>query len=204
MTIGVIYKMTNIKTGKSYIGQTLNLRRRIRTHQSAIAKSCRKLHDAINEYGFKSFKFRIIRKCKTKKEMDYFEELYIAKYKTVESGYNILPGSQYGKKPQDVRDRISKSLTGVPTGRRPTKKSIDRLLKYNKSCIGKKLTEEHKKKCSDALRGRKFSDEHRKKISIALTGRKFSSTHIENIRKAKKGLSLKRGNKWTVSMSQQK
>jgi len=53
--------------------------------------------------------------------------------------------------------------------------------------VEKFLTEEHKKKISEALRGRYKTRETRKKLSIALKGKVFSRKHRENISKARKG-----------------
>jgi hypothetical protein len=52
---------------------------------------------------------------------------------------------------------------------------------------GKKLTEETKKKMSEAKKGKKFSDNHKLHLSESLTGRVLSDLHRENIRKRKIG-----------------
>lgn len=55
---------------------------------------------------------------------------------------------------------------------------------------GCKLTEEHKRKCSEALKGRKmkpFSDEHKKKIAKARTGRKASQELKDKLSANRKG-----------------
>lgn len=56
---------------------------------------------------------------------------------------------------------------------------------------GTTLTEEHKQKCSKALKGRKFSPEHIAKIKATLTGRKQSENHRKNNSKAQKALYTK-------------
>lgn len=52
---------------------------------------------------------------------------------------------------------------------------------------GQVVSEETRKKLSDALKGRSFSEEHRKHIGQALTNRKFSDESREKMRQAKIG-----------------
>lgn len=55
---------------------------------------------------------------------------------------------------------------------------------------GYKLTEEHKKKCSDALKGRKmkpFTDEHRRRIAESRTGTKASEATKKKLSEQRKG-----------------
>ena len=47
---------------------------------------------------------------------------------------------------------------------------------------GKNLTEETKKKLSEAKKGKKFSEEHKKKISESCKGKQFSEEHKNKIR----------------------
>lgn len=51
----------------------------------------------------------------------------------------------------------------------------------------KQLSEETRKKLSDALKGRTFSEEHKMRIGQALVGRKFSDESREKMRQAKIG-----------------
>ena len=65
----LIYKLTNIKNNKVYIGQTKNsLRRRIMSHltQSRINTKSKKHHlqFAIQKYGYDNFDISILEVCK--------------------------------------------------------------------------------------------------------------------------------------------
>lgn len=51
----------------------------------------------------------------------------------------------------------------------------------NKHCKGKKLSEEHKKKLSEANKGKKFSEEHKKRIGEAHRGKKHSEESRKKI-----------------------
>ena len=57
--------------------------------------------------------------------------------------------------------------------------------------LDRMMTEETKKKLSQALKGRKLTEEHKRNISKAKKGTKFTEEHERNISKAKKGFSGK-------------
>jgi len=55
-----------------------------------------------------------------------------------------------------------------------------------KSLLGKKLTEEHKKKISEGKKGFRHSEEHKRKISESLKGKNTWSRHHRHTEEAKK------------------
>ena len=59
--MGVIYKITNLINGKSYIGQTNDFQRRMREHQTK--KDEYAIHLAIQKYGKDAFSYEIIEEC---------------------------------------------------------------------------------------------------------------------------------------------
>lgn len=87
MTIG-IYKITNKKTGKIYIGQSDNCERRIQEHQK---KKILTIDEWITFLGINEFNFEIIEEC-NKEELDEKEKYYIQKYDSLNNGYNIQEG----------------------------------------------------------------------------------------------------------------
>jgi group I intron endonuclease len=98
--MGFIYKITNIVSGKCYIGETVrpNPETRWKQHIQKINKGegCPALRDAINKYGIDSFMFEVLIICFDEDRYKYETE-YIKKYNCqVPNGYNILPGGQYG------------------------------------------------------------------------------------------------------------
>ena len=79
--------------------------------------------------------------CKIEKDL-------IKKYNTQDRnfGYNIMEGGTAPQLPQEVRDKIAKALKG------------------NKNGLGKKCSEEKKRKISLAQKGRKLIEEHKAKL----------------------------------------
>lgn len=118
--MGFIYKITNILSGKCYIGETVrpNPEMRWKQHIQKINNGggCPALRDAINKYGIDKFIFKVLIICFDEDRYIYEKE-YIKKYNSqVPNGYNILPGGQYGgsrfglKLSEETKNKVSKSL----------------------------------------------------------------------------------------------
>lgn len=95
---GLIYKATNIITGKSYIGLTTKtLKQRKAEHlEAATFNSPLQFHRAIREYGAKNFEWEVITRRKTLKGLANAEIRYIEKYGTFQYGYNASTGGELG------------------------------------------------------------------------------------------------------------
>ena len=90
-----IYKITNLLTGKSYIGQSVNIATRWSQHKS-ISRSIEtldgnELHKDILELGIDNFSFEVIEETTTDK-LDEREIYWIAYYDTFYNGYNHTLG----------------------------------------------------------------------------------------------------------------
>lgn len=82
--IGYIYKITNIKTGQNYIGQTINLNQRKTRHFSTLRNNRHdnpKMQASWNKYGEENFTFEywtfpdITREELDRLECEYIENL---------------------------------------------------------------------------------------------------------------------------------
>lgn len=98
--MGFIYKITNTKSGKMYIGETKQdtPEKRWKEHLESAKRNtgCPALKDAIKKYGEETFKFEVIIIC-FDEDRFFYEKEYIKKYNTqVPNGYNILPGGEGG------------------------------------------------------------------------------------------------------------
>ena len=103
-TIFYIYEYTNLINDKKYVGQTSNLNRRIREHQSCSfnPKSINynsKIHQAIRKYGYINFKIDILEIITDVQNYDLVNEqerYWIKKEKSLitQWGYNILEGGR--------------------------------------------------------------------------------------------------------------
>ena len=112
--IGHIYLITNIKTNKYYVGQTLSHRKnrgkyrpfgymgRFHDHISEAVcntkkKQCTYLNNAIRLYGKEAFQCELLMAC-PKQELDIQEEYHIKEYKSqYPDGYNLTRGGKVFK-----------------------------------------------------------------------------------------------------------
>lgn len=86
-----IYKITNIVTNKCYIGQSIDMEKRWKSHISMLNRNKHhsiKLQSSWNKHGEKSFIFDIVEECEIT-ELNNHEKFYIEKYYAKDSGYNM-------------------------------------------------------------------------------------------------------------------
>lgn len=109
-----IYRILNIVNGKSYIGQTCFIfEHRYRNGKWWKRTKNVALKRAFLKYGLKAFKVQILKKCRTKKSLDFWENFYIQKYNTIAHGYNFTTGGSRGKHSAKSKLLISKSKMGI-------------------------------------------------------------------------------------------
>lgn len=87
--LGVIYKATCLQTGKCYIGQTKNFKKRKSQHETA--KDDYVFHKAIRKYGKDSFVWEILEECPYN-QLNEKEIYWIATYDSYNNGYNSTQG----------------------------------------------------------------------------------------------------------------
>lgn len=86
-----IYKITNKINGKSYIGQSNNIERRLLEHQIKGSSSRIPLDIAIQKYGKDNFTYEVIEQCKIS-ELNEKEQYWIKFFNTKTNGYNCSDG----------------------------------------------------------------------------------------------------------------
>jgi group I intron endonuclease len=135
----VVYKATNIKNEKSYIGFDSRWPLRKKIHEKAEG-SCPKFHNAIIKHGKENFKWEILFEstcnifC-----LNVDEPFFIDKYNTIKNGYNITKGGE-GVFGLIHNEESKKKMSSAKLG----------FIPWNK---GKKLNDEHKRKLSKAKIG---------------------------------------------------
>ena len=89
-----IYKITNIDNGKCYIGQSVDIRTRLRDHIKAglgINASNNKFYTDMKEIGPEHFMYEIIEKCPREK-LNERERYWIDFFQSADYGFNTLKG----------------------------------------------------------------------------------------------------------------
>ena len=116
-----IYKITNIKNNKVYIGQSVKLSARKNGHINSLKKQQHHnplLQLAFNKYGQKSFIFEILEECEID-QLDEKERFWISFFDSTnrDYGYNFESGGNLKKRahPETVEKiRIANRGTGSP------------------------------------------------------------------------------------------
>lgn len=188
--IGWIYLTTNLINEKIYIGQhVISSDKRANATYIGSGELFRR---AVKKYGKENFKRKILKVCYTQKELNTWEYVYIKKYKSQDKdiGYNIADGDILSSKCNpaklpEVRKKISESAKerfknpfNHPSLGRKNPHTDEWKKKHSKMMIGRKHSEETKRKISDAQKGSKnhmygkhLSEETKKKLSLAFSGK---------------------------------
>lgn len=144
---GFIYKITNTKNNKIYVGQHMG------ADFGEYWGSGVLLNRAYEKYGRDSFKREIIQFASFKEELNFLERYYIQKLNSlVPHGYNIATGGHggyTGEVSEESREKIRQALKGKPK----SKEQRRRLSEAKKGIPTHKQTEETKKKISEAHMG---------------------------------------------------
>ena len=163
--LGYIYRGYRIDTGESYVGQTIDLHRRIIDHRKANNKYSR-FHLAIRSHGFELFAFEVLERC-PKEDLDWREIHWIATLDTFNGiGYNLTEGGNVRgsgwNHTEETKKKISESQLGKKNhfyGKNHSKDTRKKMSKaktgQNNWNYGNKTPEETKKKMSEAKTGEK-------------------------------------------------
>lgn len=160
--VGIYGLQNKLKLSKWNIGQSLDVNRRFRSYKRGNCLNQPKIYQAIKKYGYEGFNKVILENCPQtlidkddiREWLDERESFWIEYYSSIESGYNIKTGGSNGVPTKETCQKISKAL------------------------MGRKRSEETKKKISETLRngyhpgrGKPIDDITKDKISKSLSGK---------------------------------
>lgn len=120
-----IYKITNSKNGKMYIGQTIRpIEQRFKRHINDAMNNILDTHfaRAIRKYGESCFQIELIDTAKTQDELNLKEQKYIQLYNSVKCGYNETDalykcgGNTYKSKTSEELKVISDKIRNTKVG----------------------------------------------------------------------------------------
>ena len=185
---GHIYMINNKINNKKYVGQSINLKRRILEHiRNAYKNENHPLYYAFNKYGWDNFEFSIIDTANTFDELNQKEIKYIQEYKSnnKEFGYNLEAGGKNSSPSIETLEKMSKSHLGIVQSDEWKNKRIAKAGNDDAKKYGKAKTEEEKQLLSinspKFWQGKYRDDETREKISKTKKELGFSEKQKEVI-----------------------
>jgi group I intron endonuclease len=113
--MGIVYKCTNLKNGKVYVGLTeRRLNRRINSHYHYAKNSNGLFQNALRKNNRDDFLWEEIDRADTREELCSKEQYWIKHYKSDnrDFGYNLTDGGEHPVFSKTTRKKISKATMG--------------------------------------------------------------------------------------------
>lgn len=193
-----IYRITNLRNGKSYIGKTgMNFGDRWDNHRALLRSEKHDnpyLQHAWNKYGESAFEFAIVEEVEDAGVLDELEIRYIAEYKKRDMSYNLHPGGSGGYNlgkhlSEETKRKIGEKNRKKQTGRivtQATRCKMSASQKARYECWTDEDRKHHGEQTAKYASGYKWSDEARMRFSIlqrsSPNGSKYTPEDIRNIR----------------------
>jgi group I intron endonuclease len=182
-----IYKITS-PSGKIYIGQSVDIKKRFYRYKRLECSKQSKLYCSLLSYGFNAHTFDIIEECTM--EMLNERERYWQDFYNVlsENGLNLMLtkttdksgflSDSHRKKISENHQSKKEGYVNPMQGKKMSKESIE---KTASKIRGRKLTDAHKNKISKGNKGKKRTDETKRKIIEKIKGKNDKKViNIEN------------------------
>jgi group I intron endonuclease len=161
-----IYKITS-PSGKIYIGQSKDIKKRIYHYNGKLGIGQPKIHNSIIKYGWNMHIFEVIHEC-LESELNDYEKYYIKFYDTFNTKHslNLNEGGNTIKMLNETKIKISNTLKGIKRSKE-TKIKISNAKKGVHTYFPSKQTRD---KLCIAIKGLKRSKETKEKMSKSKTG----------------------------------
>lgn len=195
-----IYFIKNLKNGKLYIGQSVDIRDRITHHKyhlKANKHSNEHLQRSYNKAGINNFEFKALEYC-DEEQRDEREVYWIHFYKsnTKKYGYNIESGGHANKK---LSEEAKLKMSKARKGRKMPPRTEEHIRKLADAHIGHKHSKDSKQKMSESRKGKKLSEYQKQCLLNSRIGSKHSEETKRKWSEQRKGKTLTEDHKRKMS-----
>jgi group I intron endonuclease len=113
-----VYMITNLITGKCYVGKTKNKNVRWSQHKSKAKNGDLYINKTIKKYGHQNFTYEIIKICETNEEAYEYEKVLVNLFdlRNHKYGYNLAPGGAGGSTKYKVCGDLKEYFKGKYVG----------------------------------------------------------------------------------------
>lgn len=202
-----VYQIKNKVDGKVYVGSSVNIERRWKSHISELNKGCHNnahLQNAWNKYGENVFEFSIL-ELTTREDLRSRENYYLQLLRCTDRniGYNMLSDTNVGlgvRASDEVRQKISAACSGKLNGnygRKHTEEELQRMrdarwgvgyVKKQKVKLPRKeMPAEWRRKQSERMKNRVVTPETRQRMSEAAKRRVIAQSTRDKMSESKSG-----------------
>lgn len=177
-----IYLITNTDTGKQYVGQSVNIKRRFNAHKRAVKtqnpRAAFYLHKSMAKHGIEAFTFEPLLYANDADYLNLMEQKCIESFNTLApNGYNLDTGGCVNR---TISEETREKLKNRPAWNKGIKLSDEQKKNLSAAMVGRPAnnkgiprTEEQKAKQSAAMKGKPawnkgkpMSEEQKKKLSL--------------------------------------
>lgn len=159
--------LTHKDTGRIYIGQSKNLKSRLREYKNCggSGNSNTVIKKSITKYSWDAFESKILVYCEGREYLNETEIRCIAEFNSlVPNGFNVhTGGANYGFTKKDIKAAAIANKNRVITEEYKEKQRAASKARWNNAPT--EVLEKYRALAKTRNLGKKFSDEHKKKIS---------------------------------------
>lgn len=195
-----IYLLTHIATGRKYVGQSVDIKKRWQVH--ARGQCLMHLGRSVAVHGWSAFTSEVIELC-TREELNAAEAKWVKLHNCISPhGFNLTTGGGHHTLSAESKAKMSAVRTGKQfteqtkenMRRAQLNRSEEWASKITASKIGRKLSEETKAKISASNTGLRHTPESKAKMSAARKGCVHSPERIAKTKLAMAAARLLRNN----------
>jgi group I intron endonuclease len=173
----VIYEVTNLVNGKTYIGQHIT-----DDLEDSYLGSGKALKAAIKKYGRDNFRREILLFARNEQALNILEMMAVTpEFCERKDNYNLKEGGNSGRPNAEIREKMRQKKLGPRNHNYGKPKTAEWIAKIKAANTGRKASEETRKKMSEAGKGRRHTEETRKKIGAASSALPRTTSHRKRI-----------------------